>query len=238
MPIKKHRRPEVVFSLWALVCLAGFLPSAISAEPTSPDLDGLLNKIETNESSIRTIGFSFQQNTRLHSTGDTQVISGKAFFMKPNRFRIEHVLPRPQLVVSDGKRVWVYISDRRQVIMDSWKNWERMSGVPKGLLTFQDRMSRMRKRYDVSLKQPAEEGKNVVLIMRPAGKSAWPYVLTLTINPDTGVPMRTELESDTITIVTDVQNPVINPSLEKDFFEFHTPAGVEELRLEESVFPK
>jgi outer membrane lipoprotein carrier protein len=205
-----------------LFCLFSALSLAVSAaQAKDVPLDALLASLEKAESSFQTLRFSFTQTTRVQVTGEEQVLTGKAVFRKPNRFRVEHLSPRPLVAVSNGETLWVHNPARNQVMEDKWENWAASAGFPRGLTPFQESRSDLKAKYNLSL----EPGN--VLKCVPKDPGAWPYTLRLWVDPATGLPTKTELSSQSLRTVTDIRDLQVNPELPDETFSFKAPAGAD-----------
>ena len=89
----------------------------------------------------------FVRQTRSGSAAFTQVVtpadgtraktsSGRFDFARPDRFRFDYLKPYPQLVVSDGRTLWMHDPDLNQVTV---RRVDKALGVtPAALLTGED----------------------------------------------------------------------------------------------------
>src|SRR6185503_6126704 len=116
--------------LFAAVLGAGGALSAVAAFSASKDLESTLAKMEQAEKTVQRLSFDFTQTAAIRVTGEEQKIRGTALFQRPDKFRVEHKAPQPQVVVSDGKTLWFYNPARSQVLVDSWENWSQSAGFP------------------------------------------------------------------------------------------------------------
>jgi len=57
----------------------------------------------------------FQQTLRDSNARVRQEVSGQLFIQKPGKFRWEYAKPDEQLIVSDGRNLWLYDADLEQV---------------------------------------------------------------------------------------------------------------------------
>jgi chaperone LolA len=194
-------------------------------------LEEVLAAMERAEKDVLTLQFDYAQTAEIRLTGETQTLRGKAYFRRPDRFRIEHVSPQSQVVVSDGKTLWFHNVARGQVLVDSWKNWADAAEFPKGLAPFQWDAASLRERYDVALEdRPAgETGSAVIVRLTPKETTAWPYTFRLWVDPASGLPERTELESSSVKAVTRLSRTRVNPDLPDSLFTLRIPEGTEVL---------
>lgn len=213
-----------------LFLLAALLsPSLLrAAAPGQGELEAVVARMEEAEKKVQALSFDFTQTTTIRLTGEKQKIRGAALFRRPDKFRVEHKSPQAQTVVSDGKTLWFYNPSRGQVFVDSWENWSASAGFPKGLMSFQWEVSGLRKRYAIELERKASgEPPAAVLKLTPLEGGPWPYVFRLWVNTETGLPFRTELESQSVAAVTEIVKTRMNPALAGDAFTFTPPAGAE-----------
>lgn len=201
-----------------------FIASSLSAADES---QAVLDAMARAEKNIRTLSFSFKQNTHVRVTNDKQEIRGKAYFQRPNLFRVEHTSPRSQTVVSDGKTLWFHNPAANQVYSDSWENWSKSGGFPQGLMPFQTDVDDLRKRYDI-----VHEGKSKgldILKLTPREPGPWPYTFRFWVDRAEGLPVRTEMESQSVTATTEISQLKTNPALPEDLFRFTPPKGADVL---------
>lgn len=72
-------------------------------------------QLEQFVSSTRQATGSFEQTVTASSGRRPQVSSGQFVFMRPGKFRWVYERPYPQLLVSDGERLWSWDEDLNQV---------------------------------------------------------------------------------------------------------------------------
>jgi outer membrane lipoprotein carrier protein len=73
-------------------------------------------------SPINSLSANFTQQIKDQDNNVYQRLTGKLNLMKPNYLRWNVVSPMAQLVVSDGKLVWLYDSDLEQVVIQSFSD--------------------------------------------------------------------------------------------------------------------
>lgn len=200
------------------VCL--FLAAAASLRAQSAD--DVVARLQRAESEIQRLQFDYLQVTRIPLTGESVKSRGAALFERPNRFRLDQKTPQPQTVVCDGKDLWFYLPARGQVLRDSVDNWARSAGFPQGLSPFRLETAELRSKYDIALETP--DAKTPVLRLTPRGDRAFPYDLRVWVDLATGLPVKTELSSKSVTATTTVKNFKINVLLSPDAFRFSPPA--------------
>lgn len=114
----------------ALAGLLVALPAA--AESTTQRVDRYL-------SDLQTLRGAFQQEV-VDSTGAIrEVAEGTLAIQKPGRFRWDYRSPSPQLLVSDGRTIWLYDEELEQVTVR--KAGEALGATPASLLAGRDKAS-------------------------------------------------------------------------------------------------
>jgi outer membrane lipoprotein carrier protein len=209
-----------------LVCFLFVSATAFAADASR--LDQVLARLEQAEKEVRTLSFDFTQTTSLSvGRGPTEIV-GSALFERPSRFRVEQSSPEPQTIVSNGKVFWVYLPDRGQAIKDSMDNWAKAAGFPQGLTPFRMNVNEMKKKYTFSLDETSGQP---VLVMTPRDSGSFDYTLRLWIDLNTGLAMKTELESEAVKAVVTVRNARVNPPIKDAPFKFVPPKGTDVLEM-------
>lgn len=73
-------------------------------------------------SPINSLSANFTQQIKDQGNNEYQRLTGNLRLMKPNHLRWNIIAPMAQLVVSDGKLVWLYDPDLEQVVVQSFSN--------------------------------------------------------------------------------------------------------------------
>lgn len=90
-----------------LAALAAALPSPVLADAVQ-----LLHEFARD---TRTLSGAFSQTVYDGKGRKTQESAGELFFFRPGRFRWVYRKPYEQLIVGDGKKIWIYDADLEQV---------------------------------------------------------------------------------------------------------------------------
>jgi len=91
-----------------LLLLLGCLPNWLYASESHQRLDTFLQ-------SLQTVYAQFNQKLYNENGMLLEESSGNMYVQRPNQFRWEYQQPYNQLIVADGKQVWIYDSDLEQV---------------------------------------------------------------------------------------------------------------------------
>jgi outer membrane lipoprotein carrier protein len=76
-----------------------------------------LRCVQLRYGALKDLQADFTQESRVASLGRPRTRSGRLFFQTPGRMRWEYDAPEPQLIVADGKQLWFYRPERRQVVV-------------------------------------------------------------------------------------------------------------------------
>jgi outer membrane lipoprotein carrier protein len=114
--------------------LLGFLPAGPAAAAAGAE------RLEDYLKGLRTLSSGFKQVT-LSSDGGRMVESKGTFYLKrPGKFRWEYDDPVQQIIIADGKRVWLHDLELEQVSHQSQR--KALSGTPALLLASEEPIDR------------------------------------------------------------------------------------------------
>jgi outer membrane lipoprotein carrier protein len=165
----------------------------------------------------------FQQLTLDAQGTQIQQNSGQMSVARGNRFRWHIQKPDEQLVVADGKQVWVYDPGLEQVVIKPLA--KQLSATPA--LLFGGSLSQIRDAFSIEIAGQQDEHVRFVLI--PKDKQA--MFTRLEISFDGKVPLAMRLvDSLGQKTLIDFSHVDINPGLPSDTFTFAPPAGVDVIR--------
>ncbi len=97
---------------FSVLIICFFTASAYAADAPTTALLQLLN-------SIRTIQANFTQTILDERSKPLQQSSGRMALQRPGKFRWDVTRPNSQLIVTDGKKLWIYDPDLQQVTIRS-----------------------------------------------------------------------------------------------------------------------
>ncbi len=112
----------IIKTLILTSCLAFILfnPQAAKCIDASHPLNLSLNEIMDGiENRYAATGFlaNFSQESTIKAMDITDTASGNLFVKAPGMMRWEYEKPNRQLIITDGKRLWVYRQDDNQVMV-------------------------------------------------------------------------------------------------------------------------
>jgi outer membrane lipoprotein carrier protein len=102
------------------------LPLAATAGPGRDALDGFLDGLVTLQA-------KFEQSTLDTENATAGLMHGLFLLQRPGRFRWDYVAPRKQVILADGRDVWVIEEDLRQATRH-YQKWA-LKGTPASFLT-------------------------------------------------------------------------------------------------------
>src|SRR5438876_4967246 len=99
------------------VSLPVLLALALAAGPAADDALGhALARLQSRYETTRTLTADFRQSVESPTLGSPLESHGTVAFEKPNRMRWDYAAPDRQLIIGDGKTLWIYQPEEKQVI--------------------------------------------------------------------------------------------------------------------------
>ncbi len=190
------------------LCL--FAPYAFSAS-AAEFLQAKLN-------AIRTMSASFQQVV-MAKKKQVSKSSGTMALARPGRFRWQTKNPMPQLVIADGKQLWVYDVDLEQVTVK--KQDKGLGGTAALFLSgYDDTVTR-----DFDVTETNKAGRDYFDLRAKSSKANFQRVqLIFTGEVLTGMELYDQLGQQTDVRLSNIKT---NPTLADSTFQFKTPKGVD-----------
>lgn len=104
----------------ALVCALAWMPAVARATAKGDGCAAeVAARVQRRYDGVRDLRGHFEQRTERASLGgkpeDALVARGEVLFAKPGKMRWRYEAPEPSLVVSDGKTLWVFDEQAREV---------------------------------------------------------------------------------------------------------------------------
>ncbi len=197
----------------------------------------IITRLQKKYEATRTLKARFEQENFLRSLGRTTRSKGHLLLNKPGRIRVEYLEPEPQLIVSSGKKLWIFTERLNQVIVSDIGG----SGSASVPLLFLAGKGNLAQEFRVEL-----EDEGVPRRKEGVWRAAQPYRLSLTPNQASAGfrKMWLEVDSETFQIIGldyvdalenktqirffDIEEDVaVSPNL----FQFKIPSGAEVLRV-------
>lgn len=223
----------IIFWGWSLVFLSppvlasgnsSFLPTSGSAITTDAVLTGLEKRYSISGFSAR-----FFQASTIKAMGITDVASGILMVKPPGMLRWEYEKPEKQIIVTNGKLLWVYRPEDNQVMIGKFPSFFE-NGKGAGFLAD---IKLIRAKFGITLEAekkkdcyrlkliPREKKFDLSLIYLSISKKTFEVVKIVTLN-SSGDETRIELS-----------NIQFKQNLDDSEFNFIIPAGTDIIRLDE-----
>lgn len=208
--------------LLVALALSAFIPGPASAVPA---LDEAVQSLEAAYRQIADLKARFQQAAFNRTLSQTLEAKGTLYLKKPGKLRWEYTTPTPQEIVSDGKRLWVYTPELKQVNVSDAP--EALAG-PAG--SFLQGLGEVREHFQARFLNPAQpsdpEG-NVVLDLTPKQPRPLLSRLILTVDPKSWL-VRKAVVYDELgnTVTVRFVELLVNSGLADTLFVFVPPPGV------------
>lgn len=205
----------------ALMVLALFAP-AFGAQS---EIDRCVKKLEKQYEAMKDFHADFQQETRLASINRVEKGSGAIWFKKPGKMLWEYTAPQAQKIILDGKNLWLYLPEDRQVMKNNFTT------IPQHIVVdlFRGKVV-IQEKFKVSLVQqePKSSTGEISLELVPRVFDPTVKKLTLWVDAEKFYILRTCLEDDfgTRTMLT-FSNIAIDKNIPDATFAFTPPPGVE-----------
>jgi len=196
---------------------------AQAGEPLS--LDQVIEKVQEVYNHTEDVQAHFEQETGIKSWGQTQTAKGKVSFKKKGRMCWEYSAPMPQKIVSDGKKVWFYIPQDRQVTVYEMNQGLQSEIASSMLLGKGDLKKEFKITFDDS---PSGEIKCYRLRLKPLKPQAGINQVILSVDVNSFQVFQTEI-IDTFGNSNRIRfsHMVVNTHPPDSLFTFVVPEGVQ-----------
>jgi len=211
------RGARLLLAAWLLL-----LPVYASAQ--TPDLDAVVNGLESTYGKMNDLKADFTQVAKNRSLGQDVKAEGTVYLKKGGKMRWEYKSPSPQQIVSDGTYLWVYTPELNQV---------NKGDAPKALAgpagSFLQGLGKVREEFTVRFLNPANKTDGAgrpVLDLIPKKPTPLLTRLVLTLDPKDYV-VREAVLYDQLqnTVTMSFNRVVINSALSDNLFAFTPPKG-------------
>ncbi len=171
---------------------------------------------------FNTYSADFSQTTETHSGRIVQSSSGRMYIMRPGKFRWEADSPTKQIIITDGKQLWVYDVDLEQATVQALD--KRVAINPAILLS--GSVKNLSELFTVT---DTKQGDADVFILVPKKQGFGFQKMTLTFLKGRMVEMVVVNQLNQITHFK-FSNIKLNKKLAESLFNFKPPKGVDIIR--------
>jgi len=205
--------------------LAAPLAAPATSPAPAPTLEDAVQRLESAYRGIRDLKATFQQSAFNKTLNQTLEAKGTLYLKKPGKLRWEYTAPTPQEIVSDGKRLWVYTPQLKQV---------NVSDAPSALAgpagSFLAGLGQVREQFTARFlnpAQPTDPDGLVVLDLTPKQPQPMLARLVVSVDPQAWL-VRKAVLYDQLgnTVAVRFLDVAVNAGLADTLFAFTPPPGV------------
>ncbi len=195
------------------VLAAVLVLSSLSFAAVPPD--DIVSKLQQKYETISTIEADFVQEATSKAMKRSDTSEGRVYFKKPGKMRWEYRKPLQDLIVSNGKTIWVYQPDLAQAIEKPFD-----AGASVLATDFLSGIGDLKKNFKVKV---ADNG-TITLVPKDPGEN----IRKITLSLDPGGLVRKTTIDDAFGNETSItfKNLKTNTELKDSLFEFKPPKGV------------
>lgn len=189
------------------------------------EIDRCITQLEKRYESLKDFQASFEQETHLGSINRVEKGEGFVSFKKGGKMLWEYTTPTAQKIILDGKTLWLYLPDEKQVMKNNF------SAIPSHIVVdlFRGQIN-IQHKFKVMFIQEEVKNNTTLLAMELVPLIYDPTItkLTLWIDPETFFIIRTSLEDEFGTrTALRFFNIKADKGIDDALFEFTPPEGVE-----------
>jgi outer membrane lipoprotein carrier protein len=216
---------RVLILLTAVVVAA--LPAALCADSTPP-LDYILKELEKRYTGSQ-FSADFLQESTIKSMEITDFAAGRVYVRYPGMMRWEYEKPEPQVIITDGHKLWIYRPLDNQVMTGNAPVFFRDG---KGASFLSD-IRLVRQKFTITLHPP--EGEYLYeLRLVPREKTLNISQIRLYVVPRAFTIARiVTLDDSGDDTRIDIVNPQFNVELDPALFKFDIPPGADVQKIDE-----
>ncbi len=202
-----------------LLLAAALLPTAISAQQTSPSAEALASRVNRHYNQLHSLKAGFSENYQ--GMGVKRTESGTLLLLKPGRMKWDYTSPSGKVFLLDGKYAWFYTRGDPQVERIPAKELDDLRSPLRFLLGHTE----LKKEMNSLTIAPAPNGC-FTLTGQPNGQEQRIKRLTLAVTPEgTIVAIEIEETDGALTRFT-FTGEQTNLPIPAGTFQFTPPPGV------------
>ena len=205
-----------------------FHPTLAQAVESLPPLDYVLKEVEKRYTGSQ-FSADFLQESTIKSMEITDFASGRLYVRYPGMMRWEYEKHERQVIITDGKKLWIFRPQDNQVMVGGAPVFFRdgqgasfLSDISLVRKKFNIQLARAEGEYLYELKmKPIEGAANISEIRLYVVPRSYQIARIVTLN-DYGDDTR-----------IDIVSPQFNANLDPSLFSFEIPPGVDVQKIEE-----
>jgi chaperone LolA len=180
-----------------------------------------VSRLQARYEATRSMKASFRQRVESPTLASPLESHGTVLFERPNRMRWDYAAPDEQLIVGDGKTLWIYQPDLKQAIRAPLRD-AFQAQTP---LTFLAGLGQVERDFDASLER--EDAKAWVLKLVPKGDAELGTLVLVVRKSDAGLAEARITDPLGTTTSLTFTDEARNVEIGADRFRFEPPAGVD-----------
>ncbi|MGB2690867.1 MAG: outer membrane lipoprotein chaperone LolA [Thermodesulfobacteriota bacterium] len=199
--------------------------SAVHSSAQEKDLDSVVDGIQKKYEQINNFQALFTQTSEVKALNKTQNAQGEVWFKKPGKMRWNYNTPNKDQIVSDGKTLWFYDEDEKQVIETPLGQVSETQSTT----TLLSGLGNIKKIFDASFAEPGDINPNggYLVDLVPKGEEDYNKV-TISVNKNdmmvNTIYLYDAFGNLTIVKLTDIET---DTKVADSLFNFITPEGTE-----------
>lgn len=200
--------------LTTLVAVTSVMPEAVAA-----DASALVAKVEAKYKDVTSIKAAFTQVSKSELFGDEKV-EGDLTVKRPDKMR--WAFGAEKLFVTDGKRMWIYTAEDRQVI-----EYDDISGARSNADALLTSLDKLDEQFKIDLLESSDTEHKLALAPREDGQFK-KVMLTL----DGALMVKAVVITDTFDNITELsfRDVKLNVAVDDSAFTFTVPDGVDVIK--------
>jgi len=219
--IYANKDMKLSYVLSRLLIVAIFLGMVDQAAAQSADT--VFERLKEKYDTIESLRAEFSQ-TMTSSYMDDEVTSKGVLVIQGDRYRVE---TDGQTLVTDGDVTWVYMPSQNQVLINDHNDDEQTFSINEFLFDYDEN-------FDASDVKTATLGgqKHFVLTLTPKSEDAFFTEATLSMRDSDDVITQLQVvDVNGTTMLFNLENIQLNPTLQDNIFSFTPPQGTEVVDL-------
>jgi len=204
-------RTQMQLSRWFLLIVLGLAAGVASA--------GGKDRLQAFLSGVESLQARFDQSVFDTSQGQTRRLEGVFYLQRPGKFRWDYTEPKGQIVLADGKTVWLVEEDLKQAYQKPQS--DALRGTPALLLTEQ---LKLEDHFDIADLGPSQDLEWVELVPRDPESQFTRILLAFKDNELRRMELADKFAQVTRFGFSDIKR---NPRLDPKLFVYTPPRGTQ-----------
>ena len=204
-------RTQMQLSRWFLLIVLGLAAGVASA--------GGKDRLQAFLSGVESLQARFDQSVFDTSQGQTRRLEGVFYLQRPGKFRWDYTEPKGQIVLADGKTVWLVEEDLKQAYQKPQS--DALRGTPALLLTEQ---LKLEDHFEIADLGPSQDLEWVELVPRDPESQFTRILLAFKDNELRRMELADKFAQVTRFGFSDIKR---NPRLDSKLFVYTPPRGTQ-----------